>query len=66
MFGHTLLACFRALYIMDKSIASKFWWTKVLHQAWNTIPIDMLISLVDSMPNRINAVIEADGWQTKY
>ena len=35
-------------------------------QAWNTIPIDMLINLVDSMPDRINAVIEANGWQTKY
>jgi hypothetical protein len=34
--------------------------------AWNEIPLDIIISLVKSMPNRINAVIRAKGGHTKY
>ena len=33
---------------------------------WSKIPIDYMIKLVDSMPHRINAVIRAKGWHTKY
>ena len=34
--------------------------------AWNDIHIDTLITLVDSLPKRINAVIRARGGPTKY
>ena len=34
--------------------------------AWNEIPLDIVVSLVKSMPNRINAVIRANGGHTKY
>jgi transposase len=34
--------------------------------AWQDIPIDMLTRLVDSMPRRCQAVIDAKGYATKY
>jgi hypothetical protein len=40
-------------------------WTAV-QQAWNTIPLSKVIKLVDSMPDRIRAVILARGGPTKY
>ena len=39
---------------------------KCLQEAWETIPTDYLMSLVDSMPRRCEAVIEAKGHSTKY
>jgi len=35
-------------------------------RAWNQIPIKTIENLVDSMPQRIRAVIEANGGPTKY
>lgn len=35
-------------------------------KAWQAIPLNNLISLVNSMPNRINAVIVARGGHTQY
>ena len=40
-------------------------WTAV-EKAWGEIKIENLISLVDSMPNRINSVIISFGGHTKY
>lgn len=37
-----------------------------LEEAWNNIPMDVLINLVDSMPRRCQAVIDAKGFPTKY
>ena len=45
--------------IMDKLYAT-------LERAWHDIPESMLESLVRSMPRRVNAVIKAKGWYTKY
>lgn len=40
-------------------------WTAI-DTAWNSIRLGTLISLVDSMPRRLNAVIKAKGGPTKY
>ena len=39
---------------------------KCLQEAWEAIPTDYLMRLVDSMPRRCEAVIEAKGHSTKY
>ena len=35
-------------------------------QVWNSIPNSLLENLVDSFPERIEKIIEADGGTTKY
>ena len=37
-----------------------------LHQKWKKIPIEKLIKLVNSMPQRCVAVITTKGYATKY
>jgi transposase len=39
---------------------------KALFKAWELIDKDILYNCIDSMTTRINAVIEADGWHTRY
>ena len=39
---------------------------QALCDAWNTLSVDLLASLVDSMPRRCQAVIDSDGYATKY
>ena len=39
---------------------------EVLPIAWNAIPRDRMQSLIKSMPRRCQAVVDADGWYTKY
>jgi hypothetical protein len=34
--------------------------------AWASIKTVMIDHLVESMPRRIQAIIDANGWQTKY
>ena len=38
----------------------------VLQEAWNALSPDLLASLVDSMPRRCQAVLDARGYATKY
>ena len=38
----------------------------VLPGAWDAIPDEKFDRLIASMPRRVQAVIEADGWYTKY
>lgn len=37
-----------------------------LLREWNAIPSDVLVKLIDSMPRRYSAVIEARGRTTRY
>jgi hypothetical protein len=39
---------------------------EVLTNAWNTLPVSYLHNLVDSMPRRMQAVLDNDGFPTKY
>jgi transposase len=39
---------------------------KCLQEAWDALPIDLLEKLADSMPRRLQAVIENNGYATKY
>jgi hypothetical protein len=35
-------------------------------EAWNALGNELLCNLSDKMPKRVKAVIEAEGWYTKY
>ena len=37
-----------------------------LKEAWRKIPNDLILKLINSMPDRMEAVRRARGWQTKY
>ena len=39
---------------------------EALREGWNSLDADLLTTLVDSMPRRIQAVIESKGYPTKY
>ena len=39
---------------------------QVLQEGWNRLDVDLLRRLVESMPRRIQAVIDANGYMTKY
>ena len=39
---------------------------QVIYDAWNDITPDYLGSLIESMPRRCQAVIDANGGPTKY
>jgi hypothetical protein len=37
-----------------------------LYKTWDTLPDSLFENLVRSMPDRIAACVEANGWHTKY
>jgi hypothetical protein len=37
-----------------------------LREAWDAIPQEFFDRLIETMENRVKAVIKADGWHTKY
>ena len=39
---------------------------QVIVEAWEAIPQDYIDGLIKSMDNRVNAVLAAKGWHTKY
>jgi hypothetical protein len=39
---------------------------RALCTTWDALPNSLFESLVESMPTRIKAYVEADGWHTKY
>jgi hypothetical protein len=42
------------------------WLIDAISDAWQAISEDFLDSLVVSMPHRVRAVLDADGWYTKH
>ena len=39
---------------------------RVIVEAWKAIPQDYIDKLIKSMDNRVNAVLKAKGWHTRY
>jgi hypothetical protein len=39
---------------------------QVIVEAWEAIPQDYIDGLIKGMDNRVNAVLNAKGWHTKY
>ena len=39
---------------------------EALQSAWNALPDSLFEGLVESMPRRIQALLDAKGWHTKY
>ena len=35
-------------------------------QAWQTLDLHIMQRLSETMPHRVQAIIEAEGWYTKY
>ena len=54
------------LSLPKDSEATKTAMFEAIQDAWEAIPEEFFNALVDSMPRRIQAVISAQGWQTKY
>jgi transposase len=42
------------------------WLIRAVKEAWNNIDNQILERLSNTMPHRVKAVIEANGWYTKY
>jgi len=39
---------------------------RALVEAWQLIPDKIFMAVLESMPKRVKALIEAEGWYTKY
>lgn len=52
--------------IRVKKIKNKIELMETIRSEWNKIPLDTLQKLVDSMPKRCQAVLDANGYATKY
>jgi transposase len=35
-------------------------------EAWDALDLDIMVNLSETMPHRVQAIIEAEGWYTKY
>ena len=62
-------------YIVGYSKLLFSWWTlpatvnelkEVVHEAWDALTIEQINKQVESMPNRIHAIIFAQGGNTGY
>jgi len=52
--------------VRDRRPQNKAELFRVLQDGWNALDRDLLRRLVDSMPRRIQAVLDNNGWPTKY
>ena len=50
----------------SKSLEARYRYGEVLQQVWYEIGQDLIDALIESMPRRVQAVIEAKGGWTKY
>ena len=48
------------------SIETKERLIKAAKEAWASIRPDILVRLSETMPNRVEAIINANGWYTEY
>ncbi|EDN09531.1 predicted protein [Histoplasma mississippiense (nom. inval.)] len=48
------------------TVATKRVLIEAAKEAWNAIDDSILYNLSATMPHRVKAVIEAEGWYTKY
>lgn len=56
----------RAIYRHGRQFEDVQELKEAITTAWNEIPLETLRKLINSMPNRVQAVIEKDGHATKY
>uniref|UniRef100_A0A914DFX0 Tc1-like transposase DDE domain-containing protein n=1 Tax=Acrobeloides nanus TaxID=290746 RepID=A0A914DFX0_9BILA len=49
-----------------RNISNKNELFHVLQEEWTRIPMDTIQGLIESIPHRMNAVIKAKGYPTKY
>ena len=54
------------LHLLKNNEADRAILIEQLKLAWEEIPQSLIQSLLDSLPRRIDAVIKARGWYTKY
>jgi hypothetical protein len=54
------------LAYLGKNSANQTEFERCLAEAWDKIPQAFVDSLIDSVPRRIEAVGQANGWYTKY
>ena len=54
------------LKIKDRKCSTEEELYDVIRQAWYELPVDLLTSLVHSMPRRCQAVIDSMGYPAKY
>lgn len=52
--------------VMDRRPNSEEELYNILEEGWKALSVTYLTKLVDSMPRRIQAVIDNNGWATKY
>ena len=50
----------------EKSEEDRTVMEEALKEAWATIPVSFFEELIESIPRRIQARIDANGWYTKY
>ena len=47
-------------------VKSVYGFKRSVIRVWDKISQEYISSLYESLPSRLQAVIEADGWQTRY
>ena len=52
--------------LRDRQVTNKGELWTALQEGWQALPVDLLTRLVDSMPRRLQAVIDSKGYPTKY
>ena len=54
------------LLVADDSIETKEKLIAAAQEVWSQLGDELLATLSDTMPNRVAAVLDAEGWYTKY
>jgi len=62
----TLRQLFPQIRQLRNNIADMIEFKRCIQIAWNSIPQDQIAALIASIPRRLQAVIQARGWYTRY